>query len=63
MGVQADVVSGVEQFDQRTAGDSAQIRLSGLTVEPQQREQQRPDQSVDGATYLHLCVSVVLILR
>lgn len=40
VGVQADVVPGVEQFDQRAARHVVELRLSSLAVWPQQQQQQ-----------------------
>lgn len=62
MGVEADVVSSVEQFHQRAAGHIVELRLSSLTVRPQQYNQQRLDQNMDSVNYLHLHVSTLRLL-
>lgn len=59
--MQADVVSGVEQFHQRTTGHVVELRLSSFTIYPQQQKQHRFDKNVDGVNYLHVCDYSALI--
>lgn len=60
VGVQADVVSGVEQFDQRAAGDAAEVRVCPLTAGEEQQDDQRPDKHAEDVHELHLCASVLM---
>lgn len=49
VGMQTNVVSGVEQFDQGAAGHIVELRLSSFTVWPQQEKQQWPDKAMNSA--------------
>lgn len=63
VGVQTDIVSGVEQFDERAAGHIIELRFSPVTDWTQQQHEQWFDKNMDGSKYLHLCPSVFITSR
>lgn len=63
VGVQTDVVPGVEQFDERAAGHIAELRLPAVSDGTQQQHEQGFDNNADGLKYLHLCASVFITSR
>lgn len=60
VGMQADVVSGVEQFDQWATRHIVELRLFSVTVWPQQQKQQWLNKNMNSRNYLHFCVSILM---